>query len=111
MRNLSCNRGPVARAAFALTLSLLPAFTAAEWKLVPEFTHREDADWKEPVNPEGDLALAVSYMEAMHLNCLSCHREEAESGVGGRESLAECSTCHRSLEVRQTLTAVASGGG
>jgi hypothetical protein len=40
----------------------------------------------------------VSYMEAMHKNCMGCHEKEAEKA--DRPELPDCSTCHRSLTPR-----------
>ncbi len=61
--------------------------------------HREDARWEEPADQDSDLALAVSYMEAMHENCIPCHRDEAEKP--DQKALDDCSTCHRSLKQRE----------
>jgi Ni/Fe-hydrogenase subunit HybB-like protein len=73
--------------------------------------HREDAQWEEPASEDGDLATAISYMEAMHQKCLACHREEAAQATEARlQALGDCSTCHRSLAVRGAeAVTIASG--
>ncbi len=40
-------------------------------------------------------------MEAMHKNCVACHREEQKKGV--KKGLGECYTCHPSLRARVTM--------
>ena len=62
--------------------------------------HREDTEWEREVEEKEsvDLATAVSYMEAMHENCMGCHEDEAEKQ--DRPELGDCSTCHSSLEPR-----------
>ncbi len=62
--------------------------------------HREDTDWEQEVeeDPTVDLARAVSYMEAMHDNCMGCHEDEAVKQ--DRPELRDCSTCHGSLTPR-----------
>jgi Ni/Fe-hydrogenase subunit HybB-like protein len=57
--------------------------------------HGEDHGWKETEKESVDLARAPAYMEAMHQKCVKCHEEEGE--IQSRESLRDCSTCHRSL--------------
>ncbi len=64
--------------------------------------HKEDTAWAERSDGEDDLAYAVSYMEAMHNNCIPCHREKAEEV--DRKTLGDCSTCHRSLVARQIVS-------
>jgi hypothetical protein len=48
-----------------------------------------------------DPARARSYMEAMHVNCVKCHEEEAE--IQDRPTLRDCETCHRSLTPLERL--------
>jgi hypothetical protein len=63
--------------------------------------HTEDTEWAEEYEAAENLAWAVSYLEAMHGTCVECHRKEAEEL--GRETLGDCSTCHRSLTSRRDL--------
>jgi len=85
--------------------------------------HQEDTDWDQEVeeDPTVDLARAVSYMEAMHENCMGCHQDEAVKQ--DRPELRDCSTCHSSLtprdhpvraladqQVRGGSTSMAGGG-
>jgi hypothetical protein len=50
----------------------------------------------------------VSYVAAMHKNCVECHEKEAEKA--DRPELPECSTCHRSLTPRVADTRIVSAG-
>ncbi|MCB2229795.1 polysulfide reductase NrfD [bacterium] len=67
---------------------------------------------KDDMFPAGRLAgdqqllVANSYREAMHLTCVECHRDKAAEVE--RPHLADCRTCHPSLNPRPTeVTAVA----
>jgi len=62
--------------------------------------HEDDPGWNE-MEEGTDLARARSYMEAMHVNCVECHRKEAD--IQDRPTLPDCSTCHTSLEARPSL--------
>ena len=57
--------------------------------------HGEDPGWREAQDDAADLARATGYLSAMHENCVACHEEEAQ--LQNRETLGDCSTCHRSL--------------
>ncbi len=70
--------------------------------------HDQDPGWAE-MEEDQDLARARSYMEAMHDNCLECHKEEAR--LQDRPQLRDCSTCHGSLTPRiQPSPVVATSG-
>jgi hypothetical protein len=74
--------------------------------------HGEDHGWAEGYEAGTDLSRAPSYMEAMHENCVTCHEEEGRRQ--DRDTLRDCSTCHRSLgpgEKYGVVTTVAAGGG
>jgi mono/diheme cytochrome c family protein len=43
--------------------------------------------------------MAVSFREAMHLNCIECHTKKKEEA--GKEMLDNCGTCHTSLRHRE----------
>jgi hypothetical protein len=60
--------------------------------------HKENTDWEAEYDESDTLTWAVSYMEAMHKNCMGCHEKEAEKA--DRPELPDCSTCHRSLTPR-----------
>ncbi len=57
--------------------------------------HREDTRWGEEYDESDDLTWAVSYLEAMHGNCVGCHEEKAEEV--DRPKLGDCLTCHETL--------------
>jgi len=63
--------------------------------------HREDTRWAEEYDDSDDLSRAVSYLEAMHGNCVACHEEEARTL--DRPELPDCSTCHSSLTPRAVM--------
>jgi hypothetical protein len=74
--------------------------------------HGEDHGWAEGYEAGTDLSRAPSYMEAMHENCVTCHEEDGRRQ--DRDTLRDCSTCHRSLgpgEKYGVVTTVAAGGG
>ena len=62
--------------------------------------HDGDPGWTD-MEEGTDLARARSYMEAMHVNCVDCHEEEAE--IQDRPTLPDCATCHISLEAGPSL--------
>ncbi|MGD2151997.1 MAG: polysulfide reductase NrfD [Gemmatimonadales bacterium] len=64
--------------------------------------HEEDRGWAE-AEEGAELAWAVSYMEAMHTNCVTCHEEEGERQ--DRPTLGDCATCHSSLTPREGTAA------
>ena len=53
---------------------------------------------------EAKLAVAVSYQDAVHANCVSCHERERESS--NRPTLHECGTCHPSEPQEARLAAL-----
>lgn len=57
--------------------------------------HRKDTQWADEYDEDTDLTWAVSYMEAMHGKCVTCH--ETEGANLARPNLADCSTCHSTL--------------
>jgi Ni/Fe-hydrogenase subunit HybB-like protein len=67
--------------------------------------HKDNTDWAAEYDESDDLAWAVSYVAAMHKNCIECHEKEAEKA--DRPELPECSTCHRSLTPRGGDTGIA----
>jgi Ni/Fe-hydrogenase subunit HybB-like protein len=71
--------------------------------------HKDNTDWAAEYDESDDLAWAVSYVAAMHKNCVECHEKEAEKA--DRPELPECSTCHRSLAPRIADTRIVSAGG
>jgi hypothetical protein len=40
--------------------------------------------------------MAPSYVDAMHLLCVNCHRQKART-IEGKENLAKCARCHESI--------------
>jgi Ni/Fe-hydrogenase subunit HybB-like protein len=87
-----------------------PAKTAETAKPCLE-CHDEDPGWTD-LEEGTDPARARSYMEAMHVNCVECHEEEAE--IQDRPTLRDCETCHRSLtplERLESATAVNTSSG
>jgi Ni/Fe-hydrogenase subunit HybB-like protein len=82
--------------------------------------HREEPGWA--TLAEGvDPTRSPGYAEAMHGTCVECH--ETEATERSEPALAECATCHRSLEAARTgsrsaearlgtaLPVASSGGG
>jgi Ni/Fe-hydrogenase subunit HybB-like protein len=49
---------------------------------------------------------ASSYTDAMHILCVTCHKEKAIE-VEGKQALAECASCHGTLDSRGALAAEA----
>jgi len=49
-----------------------------------------------------NLALAASYQTAMHGTCVNCHKQQQQN-TELPANLAECGTCHRSLQKREIL--------
>jgi hypothetical protein len=47
-----------------------------------------------------NLALAASYQTAMHGTCVNCHKQQQQN-TELPANLAECGTCHRSLQKRE----------
>jgi hypothetical protein len=59
--------------------------------------HEEDMHIvKDSVSLDVDLTRANSFMEAMHFNCIECHRKE--NNIANKPDLGECYTCHKSLK-------------
>jgi Ni/Fe-hydrogenase subunit HybB-like protein len=65
--------------------------------------HEKDTHWAEAYDETAALARAVSYLDAMHRKCITCHEQEGETQ--GRPTLADCSTCHPSLAPRERAAA------
>jgi Ni/Fe-hydrogenase subunit HybB-like protein len=83
-----------------------PAKTAATAKPCLE-CHDENPGWSD-MEEGTDFSRARSYLEAMHVNCVECHEEEAE--IQDRQTLRDCETCHRSLTPLERLTPTVEAG-
>jgi Ni/Fe-hydrogenase subunit HybB-like protein len=71
------------------------AKTAASAKHCLE-CHEKDTQWAREYDHTAVLTRAVSYLDAMHENCIPCHEEEG--AIQGRDTLGDCATCHPSLK-------------
>jgi hypothetical protein len=60
--------------------------------------HQKDPGWERASDGNANLALAASYLGAMHGTCIDCHKEKALEL--DRPELQDCSTCHQSLGPR-----------
>ena len=69
--------------------------------------HREDMWLVGTPDSTLNLAVARSFREAMHDNCISCHSREKERV--SRPDLDQCSTCHHSLRSRRPDQVIYSG--
>jgi Ni/Fe-hydrogenase subunit HybB-like protein len=69
--------------------------------------HEKDTHWAEQYDQTAALARSVSYLDAMHEKCITCHEEEGVKQ--DRPSLSDCSTCHPSLAPRNAGIELAAG--
>jgi hypothetical protein len=62
--------------------------------------HRQDMSLAAGTDSTQDLFSACGFGQAMHKNCIACHRHERIEA--GKEGLDDCGTCHQSLRPRET---------
>ncbi|MFP4370029.1 MAG: NrfD/PsrC family molybdoenzyme membrane anchor subunit [Candidatus Kapaibacterium sp.] len=60
--------------------------------------HRRDMNLSASTPPDNQYLYADSYLNAMHKNCISCHKQEEKFL---NKKISECSTCHKTSDERE----------